>query len=180
MTHGMRLVEGQDPRRRLAGFENRVKGTDAIRARVAEDLWAKGRTVEDAIANLTDGIRYTFAYSADAYARGVRDDLRRLTGMGFGEVELRNAWPWPRFKGITSSWREPVSGHLFEVQFHTWHSYETVQLTRPAYERLRSPLTGDAERAGLTAAIERAFASVPVPPGADFLEDQPRRAPDAR
>lgn len=172
MTHGMRRIEAQDPRRKLAGFENRIKSAAAIKARIAEHLWAKGGTVEDAIANLTDGVRYTFAYPPGAYANGVRADLLRLDGMGFCEIELRNAWHWPRFKGITSSWREPLSGHLFEVQFHTWQSYAAVQATYDSYQQLRDPGTTDAERAGLTASMERAFAAVPVPPGADFLEDR--------
>lgn len=167
----MRDLDGADRGRELVGLEHRMKSTDAIKARVAEDMWLKGRTVNDAMANLTDAIRYTFAYPLGGYAAGVPADLRRLTAAGFAEVKLRNAWSWPRFRGITSCWREQSSGQTFEVQFHSRESFEAVGLTTPAYERLRNTRTSDAERAALVAFIERVFAAVPTPPGAAAVAD---------
>jgi hypothetical protein len=178
VSGGMRALEAEEPGRHLVGFDHRIKTKEAIEARVVEAMWAKGRTVEEVFADLTDGIRYTFEYPDQTYAHGLRRDLKRLAVMGFTEVELRNAWSWEQYKGITSCWLEPVSGHLFEVQFHTRHSYHAWQLTNPVYLLLRHPHTPDAERAEIKAFIRSVFASVPIPPRATEIEDHPRKTRD--
>jgi hypothetical protein len=77
---------------------------------------------------------------------------------GVGEAETLNVWTRPaEHKGIVSCWREPQSGVLLEVQFHTRPSYEAWQLTHPAYERLRDPRTSDAERADLKIFIRKVY-----------------------
>jgi len=174
MADGMRSLEDGVPWRHLIGLEQRLKPHDVIRARVAEDLRVKGRTVEEAFAILGDGNRYTFQYPEGAYTQGVVADLRRLAGYGFTEVRRRNAWTWPEHKGIVSCWREPASGTLFEVQFHTRPSYEAWQLTHPAYERLRDPATCDTERGELKAFIRTVYGVFgaersPAPAGADTV-----------
>ncbi len=153
---GMRSLAEAVPWRRLAGFENRLKDPDRIKARVSEDMRVKGRTVDQALATVYDKIRYTFQYPGDRYKEGVVDDLCRLRESGFTEVKFQNAWAWPGHKGIVSCWREP-SGVLLEVQFHTLPSYEAWQLTQAAYERLRHPATSDAERREARAFIRKVY-----------------------
>jgi hypothetical protein len=163
VTPAMLRIEAADPERHLVGLEHRRKGQDRIMEKVAHDIQYKGRTTEDALANLKDPIRYTFQYNDTQYVAGVNTDIGRLKAAGFGLVELRNSWSSTDYKGINSRWRAPEEGQLFEVQFHTQVSFEVKQLTHPTYERLRTPSIPKAEQAELLDFQRRANSYVPVP-----------------
>ena len=170
MTDGLQWLEGRVPWRHLVGLEHRLKDEDCVKARVAEDVRVKGRTVDEAFGTMGDGVRFTFQYPEDRYAEGVAGDLGQLAAQGFTEVQRVNFWTRPaRHKGIVSCWREPRSAVLLEVQFHTRPSYEAWQLTHPAYARLRDPRTSDEERTDLKAFIGQVygvFSPLPAaPPG---------------
>lgn len=130
-------------------------------------------TPEEALTSVKDTIRYTFQYTEDHYTEGVRGDIDRLKAAGFELAELRNSWRSEEYKGINSRWRVPENGQLFEVQFHTQISFEAKQLTHPAYERLRNPMTLKAERNGLEDFQRRVNAYVPNPRGALDIPDYP-------
>ena len=164
-------LEDADRARRLVGLEHRLKARDRVEAKVSEEMRVKGRTADEALAAITDKTRYTFVYASDSYRPGVRADIERLWASGCVEVELRDFREAPVRLGVVSVWREPESGDLVEVQFHTRLSYSARERSFPLYARLRKPGTSDAERADLLA-LHRAIywcGSAPVPsprPGA--------------
>ncbi|HMD91279.1 MAG TPA: hypothetical protein VKG80_01430, partial [Trebonia sp.] len=121
-------------------------------------------TPDEALALVKDPIRYTFQYTEEHYAEGVNADVDRLKTAEFELVELRNSWEAEEYKGINSRWRIPGDRQLFEVQFHTQISFEAKQLTHPAYERLRNPLTSLEEQDELADFQRRVNAYVPEPP----------------
>jgi hypothetical protein len=172
VTPAMRGIEAHDPGRGLVGLDQRCKGEDRLKEKVAADMAAKGRPAEAALSAIPDAIRYTFCYNQDGYTTGTRADIERLESEGFTPVEIRNTWDSYQYKGINSRWREPDSGQIFEVQFHTRESFEAKQLTHPAYERLRDPATPRDERPELDDFQRRVCASVPVPPGATQITEQ--------
>ena len=88
------------------------------------------------------------------------------------KVELRNTWDNDQYKGINTRWREPKSGVLFEVQFHTLASLEAKELSYKAYERIRGTVQDD-ERAELRQFQRRVNSMIPIPPGAAEIEDYP-------
>ena len=169
----MREIEACDPERRLVGFEHRLKGLDRIKDKVAADVLFKSRTPEHALANVKDPVRYTFQYDDASYTQAVRADINRLGERGFEQTELRNSWTDSHYRGINSRWREPATGQLFEVQFHTQTSYVAKQLTHAAYERLRNPATLDDERDELEALQERIAGNIPIPRNATDIPDFP-------
>jgi hypothetical protein len=173
VSPAMREIEACDPERRLVGFDHRLKGLDRIKDKVAESVLFNSRTPEQALASVKDPVRYTFQYSEAAYAAAVSADIGRLKERGFEQVELRNSWTDSHYRGINSRWREPVSGQLFEVQFHTKTSYEAKQLTHAAYERLRNPSTLDPERDELEALQEGFCQLIPIPRNATGIPDFP-------
>ena len=82
---------------------------------------------------------------------------------GFELVRLRNFWPCDQYKGISSLWRDPAAGQLFEVQFHTEVSYYAMVFTAEhTYARLRSARTGAPEELALEAFQREVYAHVPV------------------
>ena len=107
VTPAMKRIEAEDPERHLAGLEFRLKGKDRLAEKVNFDVQKKGVTVDQAIANVKDTIRYTLCYAEDAYTEGVYMDCDRLTDEGFELVERRNSWDEEQYKGINSWWRSP-------------------------------------------------------------------------
>ncbi|KAN0101288.1 hypothetical protein V8E55_001272 [Tylopilus felleus] len=79
-------------------------------------------------------LRFTLRYG---YVAGVWRDMERLGDRGLVLVALRNTWTDDQYKGINTRWREPSTGLLFEVQFHTQASLEARESTHKAYESRR-------------------------------------------
>jgi hypothetical protein len=181
ITPAMRRIEAEDPERHMAGLDHRLKGENRLKEKVAERLQLRPELSPSRVLSaVPDAVRFTFVYSAERYADGVRADLTRLRTEGFELTEPpKNAWLDEQYKGINSRWREPESGQLFELQFHTRISFEAKQLTHPAYERIRNPETSDEERAELEGFQRQVCERIPIPPGAAEIEDYPREERDA-
>jgi hypothetical protein len=170
----MRSVENCDPDRYLIGFEHHLKSRDRVKEKVAEQMASQpDLSADEAIATVKDKVRYTFCYNEERYTDGVRADLARLEERGFKQVELRNSWSSDQYKGINSWWREPATGLLFEVQFHTLISFEAKQLTHAAYGRLRDPRTSSAEQRALEDFQRDVSAKIPIPSGAAEIPNYP-------
>jgi hypothetical protein len=179
ITPALRAIESQDPDRHLIGFDDRLKGHDRIKEKVADRIEEKNRTPNEAVSLIPDTIRYTFQYDQAHYTQGVWADIGRLKGQGFELHKLKNSWSKEEYQGINSQWIEPETGQRFEVQFHTRISFEAKQLTHDAYERLRSGQLDEFERMVLKAFQRKVSAEVPVPLGATDIPEYPERKPNA-
>jgi hypothetical protein len=173
ITPAMKRIEAEDPDRHLVGLENSLKGKDRLTEKVTFDVQKKGVTVDQAVANVKDAIRYTFCYSEDAYAEGVHADCDRLTDHGFELVERRNSWEKEQYKGINSRWRVSANGQLFELQFHTQASLDTKEETHWAYEKLRVGVPTPTEQRELEDYQTQTTSRVPIPRGAHDIPDYP-------
>lgn len=173
VTPAMKRIEAEDPERHLAGLENSLKGKDRLAEKINFDVQKKGVTIDQAIANVKDAIRYTFCYSEDAYTDGVHTDCDRLADTGFELVERRNSWDKEQYKGINTRWRVPADGQVFELQFHTRASLDAKEETHWAYEKLRAGVPTPAEQRELEDYQKRITARVPIPPGAQDIPDYP-------
>ncbi|MGD0706291.1 MAG: hypothetical protein ABSA02_41235, partial [Trebonia sp.] len=170
-------VEADDPTRRLVGLGHCFKGEDRLKEKIADRIRSKGHTPEEALARIPDVVRFTYEYGETTYAAGVQKDLQRVEAKGFTQIERRNTWDDDQYKGINSRWRDPESGVMFEVQFHTQASFEAKELTHKAYERIRSitDQTPDADReAAELKEFQRGVNSmIPIPPGVAGIDDYP-------
>jgi hypothetical protein len=176
ITPEMRRIEAEDPDRHLVGFEFRCKDKDRLTEKVTN--WMRAQpdlTPDEAFRLVKDAIRYTFEYTDDNYAAGVHADCDRLEAAGFERVDRNNSWTDAEYKGINSRWREPESGFLFEVQFHTQASFEAKQLTHSAYERIRDTSTPPppSEVRELRSYQREVSAKTPIPPGAEDIPNYP-------
>jgi hypothetical protein len=170
ISPALRALEGQDSDRHLIGFEDRLKDRDRIKEKVHDGFKFLNRSPEDAVALVSDAIRYTFQYRETHYTQGVWSDIGRLRDQGFKLDRLRNSWSDEQYKGINSQWIEPGTGQRFEIQFHTRISYEAKQLTHKAYERLRTKQADAFEELVLEAFQKKVAGEVPVPPGGQRLK----------
>jgi hypothetical protein len=159
--------------RHLVGFENRLKDVNRVKAKVAESLAIKGRTVDEAIKLIPDAIRYAFHYYEADYSRHLQEDIA-LTQEHFSDlVRLRNFWRGDQYKGISSLWLHRDTGQLFEVQFHSEIGYQAMALTDFAHARLRSARTCPQEELQLEAFQRQVYAAVREPPGAADIPNHP-------
>jgi hypothetical protein len=169
----MRRIEAEDPDRHLAGLDHRLKERYRIEEKVSAAVEERGHSVQAAFGTVKDAIRYTFCYSEAHYTTGVYRDCERLEDAGFERFERRNSWEEDEYKGINTRWRAPLSGQLFEVQFHTRASLAAKEETHDAYKQLRTLPEDDAEVSRLRAYQREVTAKVPIPPGAADIPDYP-------
>ncbi|MGH3267206.1 MAG: hypothetical protein ACRDNS_35085, partial [Trebonia sp.] len=170
----MKRVESAEPGRRLAGLEHMLKGEDRLKEKIADELAAPGLSVREAMAKVSDPVRYTFTYGPRRYADGVLTDVERLKSEGFELLKLKNLWAGDQYKGINSQWRRPETGLRFEVQFHTQESLEAKELTHGAYERVRGAATLT-ERVDLEKFQHHANMFLTAPENADKIKDYPEK-----
>lgn len=141
--------------------------------KVAESLAVKGRTVAEAMALIPDAIRYTFRYQDADYAGHLQGDVALLQQHGSELLRLRNFWQGEQYKGISTLWRDPAAGQLFEVQFHTEISYHAMMLTVGTYAMLCSAQASARQELELEAFHRDVYAHVPVLPGAHGIPGYP-------
>jgi hypothetical protein len=134
-----------------------------------------GRPPSELSKEIHDGIRYTLLFSAEHYSAGVDDACHQITTSGYSLTGFKPSWSGDEYKGINSQWKDPTSGQLFEVQFHTSDSWAAKQATHDAYERIASPETSPAERSRLREYQREVSARIPIPPRAlDFFPYKPK------
>ncbi|ALG09273.1 scabin-related ADP-ribosyltransferase [Kibdelosporangium phytohabitans] len=167
----MQDIEQSVPYTRLEGLQYDLKGADRLKEKVADRLEGATTTPEEVLRGIPDAIRYTFSLSTGDYTRGVvriTDDLRQR---GFEEVRRTNFWNVGMdenpYQGINSRWRDPESGLMFEVQFHTPESWHVKSETHDAYEYEH---TGKIEDRPMWNRYQREyFETIPVPPGVQSI-----------
>jgi hypothetical protein len=144
-----------------------LKDPDRFKEKLAERIaFQPDESVAVIASRLHDGIRYTFQYDENQYTESVYQTETIAKHEGFDLVARNPRWDGQQYKGINSQWRDPDSGLLFEVQFHTHASWDAKQKTHSAYEKLSDPGTPPIERESLEAYQQEITASVPIPPGA--------------
>jgi hypothetical protein len=149
----------------LEGFRFRLKGEDRFKEKVAEALATIGpdATPEELLAQVPDGIRYTFCLRSETYTQGYYNIKTQLEGLGYEMYRSRNSWEDAEYKGINTRW-VTQDGERFEVQFHTPESFHAKQyVTHDTYERIRNPLTSDEERGELEEFQREVSSHVQVP-----------------
>ena len=118
-----------------------------------------------------DGIRYTFLAEAEFYSHTVSAACDQLKHQDYELLVLKNTWGNLEYKGINSRWRDPISGMLFEVQFHTPESWSVKQQTHDAYEKINDVMIPSSERERLRAYQEAVSDQLSAPLGCQEIEE---------
>lgn len=170
ITDALQRVEAQHPDARLTGLEYRLKGDDSMYRKVADDLrdYAPGQAaVEDVVGSMKDSIRYTYVVPDATYTPTVSGILRDLQAEGLVPYgPLKNTWGSDGYVGINSTWFDPVSNRVIEVQMHTDASFDAKMAVHESYETARLPGVDPELKTQLEAEMAETFAAVPRPDGA--------------
>jgi hypothetical protein len=152
----------------LFGEENRLKTAESLKAKLS--LKPVGDSLARSLAGMNDTLRYTLGLPEDRYASGARDAVGQLLDRGFRPVgEFRRWGATSGYLGYNTTWSDPASGHVFEVQFHTESSFVAKTISHPAYEALRAVPRAERDTPqyrALQAAHDAYFVDVPIPDGA--------------
>ncbi|MFI8993776.1 hypothetical protein [Streptomyces sp. NPDC053542] len=164
ITESMQGIAGKVDDGKLIGLEYRLKGEDSLKRKLATDMLEDigvdhGRVLGD----IKDSIRYTMEVPANNYTHGVQQAIHDLQAKGFENVTFKNTWDSAGYKGINSTWRDPVSGQVFELQFHTADSFAAKMDGHALYEKERLPGVTPDELAAIKAEQSDLFGKVPVP-----------------
>lgn len=166
----------------LVGLQNRLKQVESFKRKLATQHAVSGRPLPELLARAQDAVRYTVVFNDASYTRGVSVLAAMLERRGFHNLmPPNNAWFSGRYRGINSSWLDPATGAVFELQFHTPASWRITRQTHPMYEEFRLPQTPPERKAELSARIADAYREAPVPAGVESLTPAnfpPPSAPD--
>jgi hypothetical protein len=169
LTPAMRRIEAQLDHGHLVEDTEKyaIKDPDRFKQKLAKLIVDEpGSNPSEITARIHDRIRYTCVFESEEYASGVSNLSRALYEAGFELYERKNTWvdETKSYKGINSSWMDPQSSQLFEVQMHTPASWEAKQESHPTYEILEDPTSTPEQRAAALKEQDRIFAKVPIPP----------------
>jgi hypothetical protein len=151
------------------GLDHRLKELDSLKRKLATDIAEHppgARHPVDAMLGIQDNIRYTAGFDDARFADSAAGMARDLKAQGFEELKFRNTFGSEGYQGINTNWRDPQTGHVFEVQFHTPASFEAKTATHPLYAEMRLPGTSPQRYDELARLQDEIFAAVPTPPGA--------------
>ena len=169
LTPAMRRIEDQLEHGELVPDTEKyaLKSLDRFQEKLSK-LIARfpGDDPADLAAGIHDCIRYTFTFEADKYVDCVERTCRQLAAENYELVEMRPSWENDEYKGANSRWRDPASGVLFEIQWHTPESWGAKQKTHDSYEKINDKTTPIEEVERLRDFQRAVCAEVPVPPGA--------------
>ncbi len=123
------------------GWAFRLKSANSLKRKLYADLRDPDKTPAGSLAAVSDNIRYTMLFEADRYAAGVRAAMAAMGKKGFEQVLFKNFWTVNKvyYKGINVTWKDPRTGQLFELQFHTPESFWLNKAEHPFYEIIRLP-----------------------------------------
>jgi hypothetical protein len=184
----IRLVSGL-PNSRLVGWEARLKTFDSLAGKTATAMKEDQVSAAEFLGHLKDSIRYTIETPAEDFGAASTIVVDRLVTEGFESLKFKNSFGAAGYQGVNTTWRDPSTGHSFEVQFHTPESFAAKTETHAIYEVVRRP-NNDAD---LIEELQKqqhvVFDAVPEPPrartislpfGATIAAPSTMYVPDAR
>jgi hypothetical protein len=165
-------VKDKVPGAEAVGYPEFVlKSPESFKRKLATTL-AEGptRDLDSAMADMKDSVRYTLKFPDKDYTDGVNQTLSKFEENGFENVKFKNTWGSDAYKGINSFWRDPSTGHVFEMQFHTQDSFDAKMDTHELYEAARLPGVSPEQYQALQDQQNQIFGAIPKPAGATGIK----------
>lgn len=167
----MEVKDGMPGAEAVGYPEHLLKSPASLKRKLATTLYESPvRNLDSAMVGLKDSVRYTLQLPEDGYTEGVDRAISKFQEAGFESVKFNNAWGSPAYQGINSFWRDPRTGHVFEMQFHTRDSFAAKTDTHSLYEQARLPGVPPEKVRALREQQKQMFDSVPRPPGATGIK----------
>jgi hypothetical protein len=174
LTPAMRRVEAQLDYGALVEDTEKyaLKTPDRFKEKLYELIRDEpDKTAEQHVNEIHDGIRYTFVCEGEGYVQMVSQATAILKENGFELGVRKNTWSNDEYKGVNTRWQDHESGCRFEIQFHTYESWQVKQATHNAYTTVHDTRTPAYERERLRAYQREISSSLVLPPGWESITD---------
>lgn len=131
----------------LTGLDERLKKRASLSHKMNNMFSLEGEAIEGIPSRVSDAVRFTQIADERYYMETMQRTLPTLDSEGYRVVKFKNYWGGPDYQGVNVVLQSP-DGQLFELQFHTPHSYHTKEyVTHPLYEQARVLPNGAAKQA---------------------------------
>lgn len=174
ITQSLRGIVDNAPGSQLTGLAKRLKTEESFKRKLYTSIvTTPNLSTAEHLADMKDSVRYTVQSPHELYTANTQRAIDRLVAEGYEPVKFKNTWDKPGYQGINSFWREPTTGHTFEVQFHTPASFDTKTQAHSLYEEERLPSTSPQRANELQQKLNHAFDAVPRPSGSSSISLPP-------
>lgn len=174
ITQSLRGMVDSAPGSQFIGLADRLKTEESFKRKFSTFILTNPKlSTAEHLEDMRDSVRYTVQLPHDLYTATTQRTIDRLFADGYEPVRLTNTWGQPGYQGFNSAWREPKTGHTFEVQFHTPASFDAKTQTHFLYEEERLPDTPPQRVSELQKEKGRVFDSVPRPSGSSSISLSP-------
>ncbi|WP_200996826.1 hypothetical protein [Mycobacteroides chelonae] len=174
ITQSLRGIVDNAPGSQLTGLGKRLKTEESFKRKLYTSIvTTPNLSTAEHLSDMKDSVRYTVQSPHELYTANTQQAIDRLVAQGYEPVKFKNTWDKPGYQGINSFWREPTTGHTFEVQFHTPASFDTKTQAHSLYEEERLPDTSPQRANELQQKLNHVFDSVPRPSGSSSISLPP-------
>jgi hypothetical protein len=167
ITPAMRRIEAELEHGSLVPDTEKfaLKSPDRFKEKLAKMIKRyPGQPCAGLASSIPDGARFTLLFPTESYAADVKHATQLLCDKGYDQIIRNPSWKDADYHGVNSRWRDPESGVMFEIQYHTPESWEAKQRTHDIYERLCDLRTPKEERRQLEDQQRLIVAMIPIPP----------------
>lgn len=146
----------------LERFTSRFKSEASLYRKVQHVMHIDKTIADDAVAQISDALRYTVAVDEKDYWATGSEIGAALERAGYKSFWKSRGWRRFGFKGRNDTFIGP-GGLLFEVQIHTEASLRAAEQAHPLYEQQRRPTTPEHVKVELDKLQNAIFDQVPAP-----------------
>jgi hypothetical protein len=151
---------------KMEGLDFRLKSEKSLNVKIYEKMMEdESMTVEDAMADIRDSVRYTMTFNAEQFRDKCKDAVAALKANGYEVVKIKNYFKHGdgTYKGVNCNFSK--NGQVFELQFHTPESYDIKQnKSHIIYDQLKTA-KNPTVRQKLTAECKAFWNSIKEPAG---------------
>jgi len=146
----------------LERFTSRFKSEGSLYRKVQHVMHTDKTIAEDAVAVISDALRYTVVVDEKDYWATGSEIGAALERAGYKSFWKSRGWRRFGFKGRNDTFIGP-GGLLFEIQIHTKASLRAAEQAHPLYEQQRRPTTPEHVKVELDKLQNAIFDRVPAP-----------------
>lgn len=160
-----------------------LKDPASLTRKIASDREMKRVSVDEATAAIGDSLRFSVLLDNASFTSGAHSALAQMRTSGYEPVTAKPFFDTSKsaYVGYNTTWRDPNTGLVFELQMHTPETaYFARKVIHPYFGayRVADSQPGDAEmKQGATEKMTRLASLVSIPPGAQGLPAYDNRVP---
>ena len=155
-------------------IDSRMKEETSLARKIVTDAYEEYDSgfkgdLDHAAGKISDAVRYTIVFENGDFSKGYQDVKAALAEKGYTEVKFKNNFEKYSngtydIKSVQCKFQDK-NGYEFELQFHTYETQGTKELTHPMYEESRKRGQNPSKKNKLKRLTVEAYTFVTDPEG---------------